>query len=303
MGERMKIVPEGESKCIWMEAGVVSFKLCNNNFNCMGCPFDHGMARKAKEVREQAEEITAQKQKIEEWPKRFLALPASQRKCRYMLMGVTSFKLCPNAFQCGDCAYDQMMQDRIPPTIPLKIGQTPMVSGFQVPDSFYYHRGHGWAHTEYAGRVRVGLDEFSNRLIGHVEEISLPRVGQKVKQGEAAISMKRKKKVAQALSPFDGVITHVNSDALSHPEILNRAPYEEGWLFLVEPLETKSNLKNLLYGEEAKSWMADETERLMGTVQSSIGPTAFDGGLPALDMTAALKGKKWLQLVKAFLLT
>jgi glycine cleavage system H lipoate-binding protein len=299
----MKMVPEGENKCIWMEAGVVSYKLCNNQYNCMSCNFDQGMARKAKEERLKVQETDQDKPRIEEWTKKFLELPASQRKCRYMLMGATSFKLCPNAFQCGDCAYDQMMQDRIPPTIPLKVGEAPLVLGFQVPDNFYYHRGHGWAHNEYAGRIRVGLDDFSTRLMGKVDELQLPRVGQKVSQGSPTLSLKRKGKVVEGLSPINGVVTHVNSDAYAHPEVVNHAPYEEGWLFLVEPLESKSNLKSLLYGEEAQNWINDEAERLLGEIHTSIGPTAFDGGLPAPDMSAALKGKKWRELVRSFLLT
>ena len=36
--ESFKIVPPGRKKCVWMEAGVVSYKLCDNNFDCPTCP-------------------------------------------------------------------------------------------------------------------------------------------------------------------------------------------------------------------------------------------------------------------------
>lgn len=34
------IVPEGENKCIWMNAGIVEYKLCDRNFECENCPLD-----------------------------------------------------------------------------------------------------------------------------------------------------------------------------------------------------------------------------------------------------------------------
>ncbi len=36
----MHVVPEGEFKCIWMTAGIISYKLCDYQFRCEVCPFD-----------------------------------------------------------------------------------------------------------------------------------------------------------------------------------------------------------------------------------------------------------------------
>ena len=44
---RKHIWPESESPCIWMEAGVVDFKLCDFNNKCETCPFDAIMRNKA----------------------------------------------------------------------------------------------------------------------------------------------------------------------------------------------------------------------------------------------------------------
>lgn len=34
------IIPEGLERCVWMDAGVVSYKLCDRFLQCNGCPFD-----------------------------------------------------------------------------------------------------------------------------------------------------------------------------------------------------------------------------------------------------------------------
>src|SRR4030067_3521666 len=39
MGNR-NIWPANESPCIWMEAGIIDYKLCDKNFDCENCPFD-----------------------------------------------------------------------------------------------------------------------------------------------------------------------------------------------------------------------------------------------------------------------
>ena len=54
MKESMKIVPAGKKKCVWMEAGVVSYKLCDNNYDCPTCAYDHAMQLKVARQKEDA---------------------------------------------------------------------------------------------------------------------------------------------------------------------------------------------------------------------------------------------------------
>jgi glycine cleavage system H protein len=42
-----KVIPEGEQNCIWADAGLVSYKLCDRNFECDECPFDQVMRQKS----------------------------------------------------------------------------------------------------------------------------------------------------------------------------------------------------------------------------------------------------------------
>ena len=44
--------PQGFNKCVWMESGVVSYKLCPFQYNCEACPFDQALrARTTPSVR------------------------------------------------------------------------------------------------------------------------------------------------------------------------------------------------------------------------------------------------------------
>jgi len=48
-----------------------------------------------------------------------------QRKCRYMLMGAVSNKLCPHNYECWRCEYDQRTEYRLGehPVLALKLAQ------------------------------------------------------------------------------------------------------------------------------------------------------------------------------------
>jgi hypothetical protein len=38
-----KKITEGKKPCIWMEASVIDFKICNKNFDCANCELDRAM--------------------------------------------------------------------------------------------------------------------------------------------------------------------------------------------------------------------------------------------------------------------
>jgi len=40
-------VIESKKSCIWMDAGVVQFKLCDSDFDCLSCKFDRAMTEAA----------------------------------------------------------------------------------------------------------------------------------------------------------------------------------------------------------------------------------------------------------------
>ena len=37
------LIPEEERKCVWMTTGLISYKLCERNFQCTFCPFDQAI--------------------------------------------------------------------------------------------------------------------------------------------------------------------------------------------------------------------------------------------------------------------
>jgi glycine cleavage system H lipoate-binding protein len=235
------------------------------------------------------------------WVDKMMQLPAFQRKCRYMITGEVGRKICPNAYECGSCSFDQMMQLRLQSEV-IPVKALNQVAGFEMAEDIYYHEGHTWVKPEYGGRIRVGLDDFAQKLLGKLSRIESPSVGHEMKQGEVGFRVRRSGEVAKVLSPIDGIIAHINDQLLDHPELLNESPYEKAWLFIVEPTKLRKNLKELYYGEEAHTYMSEEREKLFSMANDDLR-IAADGGDSVENIFDELEGKNWAKFVETFFRT
>ena len=93
-----------QKQCLWMKLGVVSYRLCTRDYDCLTCEFDQKMQEGA---RSGGSLEMAEAEALE----RLKALPGHKRLCRYALKGEVSYRLCSRNYQCAACSFDQMMQD------------------------------------------------------------------------------------------------------------------------------------------------------------------------------------------------
>ena len=108
----------------------------------------------------------------------------NQLKCRHMLSGRVTYKLCGHGYNCVQCPYDQMIEDTAF-TPRLSAPACDHASGFDVARDYYYHHRHAWARVEYGGRVRIGVDDFATRMLGPLDAIELPKLGETVQTKSA----------------------------------------------------------------------------------------------------------------------
>ena len=177
------------------------------------------------------------------------------------------------------------------------------VFGFQVPiENYYLHRGHAWAALEGDDRVRVGLDDFSQKLLGLAEEVRLPEIGKLYYQDHLCMALFRGGKKASFEAPVDGVIDAINPKVRQNPSLMHDDPYGEGWLFMVKPVNLRRNLENLLSGEDVVTWIDEESHRLMNLMDTRAGLTLPDGGAINDDVYGNYQELGWRPLVQEFFL-
>jgi glycine cleavage system H lipoate-binding protein len=177
------------------------------------------------------------------------------------------------------------------------------VFGFQVPtDTYYLHRGHAWAVVENGGQVRVGLDDFSQKILGPADELKLPEVGKVYHQDHICMSLVRQGHKASFLAPVDGIIEEINPKVRQQPSLIHDDPYGEGWLFLVSPSNLQHNLNNLLSGEANAAWVDQESHRLLNFMDTTVGVTLPSGGAVIDDVYGHYPRLGWRSLIKEFFL-
>jgi len=179
---------------------------------------------------------------------------------------------------------------------------------FRVPEGYGFHQGHTWMKADLMSPnrqrlVKVGLDDFAQKLIGRVDAVDLPAVGSRLTQGDKGWSLMVDSEAIPMLSPVDGEVVAVNQEVLRSPGILSRDPYGAGWLLKVKSDRIAADNRNLLTGKLARDWMETSLENLHPIRQEALGPVMQDGGLPVEGIARILGGDQWVGLAKTHLLT
>ncbi len=174
---------------------------------------------------------------------------------------------------------------------------------FSLPEGLFYHQGHSWLVPQGAELVKVGMDDFAQKLVGRSNKISLPRVGSRIEQGEVGWKLDIGKKNIDMLSPVSGDVVAVNKNIVKNPDLVNQDPYGKGWLMMVKPDNKRATVKNLLTGKVATAWMDKTADELREKMGSDLGTVYQDGGLPVSGIAKALSPDAWDKIASEFLLT
>jgi len=172
---------------------------------------------------------------------------------------------------------------------------------FSLPEEIYYHLGHSWAAPEGKHLVKVGIDDFAQKLVGKINAIHLPGVGSTIHQGDRGWTLEVDSKKIDMLSPVDGKVVAINDEIVSSPEAINQYPYVS-WLMKVESPRFSVNQKQLVTGALAKRWMEEVRENLLSRMNYNLGLVYQDGGLLVDGMARSLDRDRWDEIAKEFFL-
>ncbi len=126
-----------------------------------------------------------------------------------------------------------------------------------TPDDRKYASSHEWALLEDDGTVRVGITDHAQEALGDLVFVELPEVGQNVGKGDECSVVESVKAASDIYSPVSGEIIAVNESLEDSPELVNEAPYDDGWLFVIQPVDV-SELDEMLDTEAYQQSIDDE---------------------------------------------
>ena len=139
---------------------------------------------------------------------------------------------------------------------------------FRVPTDRRYSRDGVWVLPVDGANdphVRVGLSDFVQQHNGDLAFASVKRAGTRLRVGEELAEVETVKVNLSVPAPVSGVIATVNPALEQTPEVVNRDPYGDGWLAVLEGTSLAAEATALL---DAPAYLA----LMQGQVEQELTP-------------------------------
>jgi glycine cleavage system H lipoate-binding protein/ABC-type phosphate transport system substrate-binding protein len=144
-------------------------------------------------------------------------------------------------------------------------------SGLSVPGGILFDKTHTWAFMEQNGYVKVGIDDFLQHITGTISRIKMKKEGDKVKKGEQILSIIQNGKQLNLYAPISGTIRETNTLLDTNGSIINKSPYNEGWVYRMEPSNWHRENQLLFMAEKQKEFIKNEFTRLKDFLAAALG--------------------------------
>jgi len=119
---------------------------------------------------------------------------------------------------------------------------------YKVLQDRYYTETDEWVLIQ-GNIATVGITDYAQKKLRDIVGVELPEIGKEVKAGDAVAVVESIKAAADIYSPLSGKITETNQKLLDSPELINKDPYGEGWIFRIE-ISDKNEIEKLLSAEK-----------------------------------------------------
>src|ERR1700689_5897634 len=104
-----------------------------------------------------------------------------------------------------------------------------------IPPALKFTRSHEWLKPLSDGTVEMGISDHAQHQLGDLVFVEMPDIGRSLKAGEACAVVESVKAASDVYAPIAGTVVAVNAKLATAPELINQAPYGDGWLMKLKP--------------------------------------------------------------------
>jgi glycine cleavage system H protein len=119
-----------------------------------------------------------------------------------------------------------------------------------IPVDLKYTEDHEWLRLEGEEAI-VGITDFAQGELGDVVFIEIETEGEKLSKGDIFGTVEAVKTVSDLFMPVGGEVTEVNEALNDKPELVNKDPYNKGWMIRIKISDLKE-VDNLLSADDYK---------------------------------------------------
>ncbi len=128
-------------------------------------------------------------------------------------------------------------------------------------DLYYAVEDNTWVRVHDDGTVYIGMTDIAQSLAGPILHAKAKPVGKARKKGRPIATVESGKWVGPIKTPISGEIVEVNEELAADVQLLNKSPYNKGWVVRMQPDNLEEELKDMVTGDEAVLKYKEKIER------------------------------------------
>jgi glycine cleavage system H protein len=119
-----------------------------------------------------------------------------------------------------------------------------------IPEILRYTKDHEWVLLD--GKVAtVGITDFAQGELGDIVFLEIDTEGEELDREAVFGTIEAVKTVSDMYMPLSGMVIEVNQELESKPDLVNKDPYNGGWMIKIE-LSNPEEIDTLLSPKEYK---------------------------------------------------
>ena len=126
----------------------------------------------------------------------------------------------------------------------------------EFPANLKYTAEHEWVRVEDGNIAFVGITDFAQSELDELVYVEVETVGDALNKDEVFGTVEAVKTTSDLYMPVSGTILEFNKELDAgggdDPTLINRSPYEEGWIIKVE-MSDPSEVEGLMTAEAYKA--------------------------------------------------
>ena len=124
-----------------------------------------------------------------------------------------------------------------------------------VPDELRYSKDHEWVRLD-GEAATIGITDYAQDQLGDVVFVDLPEKGVSVRQFGGFGVVESVKAASDVYAPVSGEVLERNVKVIESPELVNSAPYGDGWLLKVR-VSDPGEIERLMSAEAYRSHIGE----------------------------------------------
>ncbi len=175
-----------------------------------------------------------------------------------------------------------------------KIGQ----GEFSIPGGVFISDNHCWAAITEDGSARIGIDDFTKKIVGKIDNVEFPNLGMNIKKGQTLFSLTQKNRVIKFASPLSGQVKAINNELRENIDLLDITPYGKNWICVLDAENLESELAELKIGKSAVAFYQEEIDRYIENFKDKV--KRANGSEGAFSGIENLEDKDWYLVTGSF---